>query len=73
VEVSSSFTRPTSHCSRVVKMDNAYVQTPPAVLKHFDVQEASGLDKSSVTASRQKHGRNGMFLLKPRMTASNTY
>lgn len=44
-------------------MDNAYVQSTSAVLKHFDVQEASGLDKSSVTASRQKHGRNGMLLL----------
>jgi len=54
-------------------MDNAYVQTPSAVLKHFDVQEASGLDKSSVTASRQKHGRNGVFLLKPWTTALSTY
>jgi hypothetical protein len=67
VEVSSSFTRPTI----LVKMDNAYVQSPPAVLKHFDVQEASGLDNSSVTASRQKHGRNGMFSVKPTMTALN--
>jgi Ca2+ transporting ATPase len=41
------------------------------VLKHFDVQEASGLDNSSVTASRQKHGRNGMFSVKPTMTALN--
>lgn len=44
-------------------MDNAYVQSTSAVLKHFDVQEASGLDKTSVTASRQKHGRNGMLFL----------
>jgi len=43
-------------------MDNAYVQSPSAVLKHFNVQEASGLDKSSVTASRQQHGPNGMSL-----------
>ncbi|KAG9996618.1 calcium ATPase, partial [Aureobasidium melanogenum] len=41
-------------------MDNAYVQSTSAVLKHFDVQEASGLDKTSVTASRQKHGRNAL-------------
>jgi len=60
VEVPSSFTRPTSHCSRTANMDNAYVQSPSAVLKHFDVQEASGLDKSSVIASRQQHGPNGM-------------
>lgn len=50
-------------------MDNAYVQSPSAVLKHFDVQEASGLDKSSVTASRQKHGRNGMSIVYPSTNA----
>ncbi|THY79905.1 calcium ATPase [Aureobasidium pullulans] len=41
-------------------MDNAYVQSAPAVLKHFDVQEGSGLSNTSVTESRQKHGRNAL-------------
>lgn len=54
-------------------MDNAYVQSTSAVLKHFDVQEASGLDKSSVTASRQKHGRNGIILLRVTAILLNIY
>ncbi|KAI5199731.1 calcium ATPase [Aureobasidium subglaciale] len=41
-------------------MDNAYVQSASSVLKHFDVQEGSGLDNNSVTESRQKHGRNAL-------------
>jgi magnesium-transporting ATPase (P-type) len=65
-----------SSCSRAANMDNAYVQSTSAVLKHFDVQEASGLSNSAVTESRQKHGRNGMwnvlavFLVHDRLTLS---
>ena len=45
-------------------MDNAYVRSALEVLKHFNVQEETGLSNALVTESRQKHGRNGMSSLK---------
>lgn len=37
------------------------MRSPQDVLKHFGVSEHNGLSESAVTASRQKHGKNGML------------
>ena len=44
-------------------MDNAFVRSPKEVLEHFNVSEQTGLSDVNVTASRQKHGSNGMLWL----------
>jgi Ca2+ transporting ATPase len=41
-------------------MDAAYLSTPSAALKHFDVTEQNGLSTSQVQASLQKHGPNSI-------------
>ena len=44
-------------------MDNAFVRSPKEVLEHFNVSEQTGLTDVNVTASRDKHGKNGMSSL----------
>ena len=44
-------------------MENAYVSSPEAVLQRFQVAESSGLSDEQVSQSRDKHGRNGTWLL----------
>ena len=41
-------------------MENAYVRSAQDVLRQFKVSEGSGLSTTSVSASREKYGRNGM-------------
>jgi hypothetical protein len=45
-----------------VEMENAFSKTTEEVLKHFSVDETIGLSEAQITASREKHGRNGTYL-----------
>jgi P-type Ca2+ transporter type 2A len=40
-------------------MDQAFLSSPAQVLKNFKVVEQTGLSSKQVSASREKHGRNG--------------
>lgn len=40
-------------------MDSAYSQSTSEVLAYFSVSESQGLTDAQITASREKHGRNG--------------
>lgn len=42
-------------------MENAYAKSTSEVLKFFSVSETLGLTETQVKASREKHGRNGMY------------
>jgi Ca2+ transporting ATPase len=44
-------------------MENAFAKSTSEVLKFFGVSETQGLTAVQVKASREKHGRNGMYSL----------
>jgi Ca2+ transporting ATPase len=44
-------------------MENAFAKSTSEVLKFFGVSETHGLTAAQVKASREKHGRNGMYSL----------
>jgi len=41
-------------------MEQAYVQTPQQVLKHFNVTKEQGLSAAAVEVARKQHGRNSI-------------
>lgn len=42
-------------------MDKAFLHPVPAVLKHFEVDQAQGLSEEQIERQREKYGRNGEF------------
>lgn len=43
-------------------MEDAHTKSAPEVLKHFDVNENTGLTTEQVKANSEKYGPNGEFL-----------
>jgi Ca2+ transporting ATPase len=52
-------------------MENAFAKSTSEVLKFFQVSEAHGLTEAQVSASREKHGRNGRIDLSSPLTTPN--
>lgn len=42
-------------------MENSFLYSPAEVLRHFGVQESSGLSQAKVVEAKDKYGLNGEF------------